>query len=54
MLKDKIIEIFVPADDFCISFAENIQRFRLVSSQGRDRYPYLLSLWLLHQLQALL
>ena len=37
MLKDKIIEIFVPADDFCISFAENIQHFRLESNQVKHR-----------------
>jgi hypothetical protein len=37
MLKDKIIEIFVPADDFCISFAGYIRHFRLESSQGRHR-----------------
>jgi Transposase DDE domain len=37
MLKDKIIEIFVPADDFCISFSENIQHFRLETNQGKHR-----------------
>jgi hypothetical protein len=37
MLKDKIIEIFVPADDFCISFAGYIRHFRLESNQGRHR-----------------
>jgi hypothetical protein len=37
MLKDKIIEIFVPADDFCISFAENTRHFRLESSHGKHR-----------------
>lgn len=37
MLTDKVIEIFVPADDFCISFADYIQDFRLENSQGRHR-----------------
>ena len=37
MLRDKIIEIFVPADDFCISFAENIRRFRLESNEVKHR-----------------
>jgi len=37
MLRDKVIEIFVPADDFCISFAECIEQFRLENSQGRHR-----------------
>jgi hypothetical protein len=29
MLKDKVIEIFVPADDFCIEFKKHIDQFRL-------------------------
>ena len=37
MLKDKVIEIFVPADDFCISFANHIQHFRLETSGGKHR-----------------
>ncbi len=37
MLKDKIIEIFVPADDFCISFSDCIQHYRLESNEIKHR-----------------
>ena len=37
MFKDKIIEIFVPADDFCISFAEYIKQFRLENAPAVHR-----------------
>lgn len=37
MLRDKIIEIFVPTDDFCIAFAGYIQQFRLENSQAKHR-----------------
>lgn len=36
-LKDKVIEIFVPVDDFCISFADHIQYFRLEASKSKHR-----------------
>lgn len=37
MLKDKIIEIFVCADDFCNEFSGCIQQFRLENGQIRQR-----------------
>ncbi len=37
MLKHKIIEIFVPTDDFCISFADCIQQYRLKNNEIRHR-----------------
>jgi len=37
MLKDKIIEIFVPTDDFCIVFSEYIDHFRLEKGPGKHR-----------------
>jgi hypothetical protein len=37
MFKDKIIEIFVPADDFCIAFAEHIKHFRLENAPAGHR-----------------
>lgn len=37
MLRDKIIEIFVPADDFCICFEEQIKHFRLENTQSKHR-----------------
>lgn len=37
MLRDKVIEIFVPADDFCLEFAAHIQQFRLENSTGKQR-----------------
>lgn len=37
MLKDKIIEIFVPADDFCLVFTNNIKQFRLGNGEIRQR-----------------
>jgi len=37
MLKDKVIEIFVPADDFCIEFEKHIQQFRLSSGPLKQR-----------------
>jgi hypothetical protein len=37
MLKDKVIEIFVPADDFCIEFKKHIDQFRLQSGQIKQR-----------------
>lgn len=37
MLRDKVIEIFVPADDFCIEFKEHIYKFRLESGQIGQR-----------------
>jgi len=37
ILKDKIIEIFVPADDFCISFSDCIQHYRLESNVIKHR-----------------
>lgn len=37
MLRDKIIEIFVPADDFCICFDEQINHFRLENTRGKHR-----------------
>lgn len=37
MLKDKVIEIFVPVDDFCIDFDEHIRKFRLENSGAGHR-----------------
>jgi hypothetical protein len=43
MLRDKVIEIFVPADDFCNEFSTCIQQFRLESREvkHRNRQPSL-------------
>ena len=35
MLRDKVIDIFVPVDDFCIEFDTYIQSFRLGDGQPR-------------------
>ena len=37
MLKDKIIEIFVPADDFCIAFSDCIRQYRLEGGEKKCR-----------------
>ena len=37
MLKDKIIEIFVPTDDFCIAFSDCIKQYRLESGEKKCR-----------------
>jgi len=37
MLKDKIIEIFVPADDFCIAFSGCIKQYRLDGGEKKCR-----------------
>src|SRR5215210_3430972 len=37
MLRDKVIEIFVSADDFCIEFEQHIHKFRLESGEIRHR-----------------
>ena len=37
MLHDKVIEIFVPADDFCIAFAARIKQLRLENSPAKQR-----------------
>ena len=37
MLKDKVIEIFVCADDFCIEFEQSIVQFRLESGEVNHR-----------------
>lgn len=37
MLRDKVIEIFVPTDDFCISFAEHIRHYRIECSEHKHR-----------------
>lgn len=37
MLKDKVIEIFVPADDFCIAFSDCIRQYRLESGEKKCR-----------------
>ena len=35
MLRDKVIDIFVPVDDFCIEFDTYIQSFRIGDGQSR-------------------
>jgi hypothetical protein len=37
MLKDKVIEIFIQADDFCIEFENHIHEFRLQSGAIKQR-----------------
>ena len=37
MLKDKVIEIFVPVDDFCVEFSSCIQQFRLKNAEVKHR-----------------
>lgn len=37
MLRDKVIEIFVITDDFCIGFEEHIELFRLESGYIKHR-----------------
>lgn len=37
MLRDKVIDIFVPADDFCKEFSGCIQRLRLENGQAQHR-----------------
>ena len=66
MLKDKVIEIFVPADDFCKEFSSCIQQFRLESGETKHRNRHaslsdseiisilIFSLWIIYQLQTLL
>src|SRR5918911_2266045 len=37
MLSNKVIEIFVPADDFCKEFESLVQQFRLESGEVKHR-----------------
>lgn len=37
MLRDKIIDIFVQVDDFCIEFNEEIKKFRISDTSVKKR-----------------